>query len=68
MAYQTDAIVNKLIGVVIFIAIFVALVPTVLTYIGNLSTSGIILASVVGSIAGILLGVFALKAVMKHLS
>lgn len=65
--YNTDTVVNKLIGVVIFITLFVALVPTVLTAFTNVSGSGIVLASVVATIAGILFGVFALKGVMAHL-
>lgn len=60
-------VTDKLINIVIFLALFVALVPIVLVYIGNLSTSGIVLASVVSSIAGILLGIYALKSVMKLL-
>lgn len=60
-------IVDKMIGVVIFLALFVALVPTVLVFIGNLSTSGVVLATTISAIAGILLGVFALKALMKLL-
>lgn len=65
--YNTDAVTDKLISLVIFIVLFVALVPTVLVAFGNISTSGIVLASVVSTIAGILLGVFALKGVMAHL-
>ena len=60
-------VVDKLINIVVFLALFIALVPIVLVYIGNLSTSGIVLAAVVSSIAGILLGVYALKAIMKLL-
>lgn len=62
-----DAVTDKMVGIVIFLALFVALVPTVLIFIGNLSTSGIVLATVVSTIAGILLGVYALKSVMKLL-
>jgi len=64
--YGADAAVNKLVGAVIFIALFVALAPTVLLYIANISTSGIVLAAVVSTIAGILLGVFALKAILSY--
>ena len=60
-------VTDKLIAIVIFLALFVALVPTVLVFIGNLSTSGIVLATTVSTIAGILLGIYALKSVMKLL-
>ena len=60
-------VTDKLIGIVIFLALFVALVPTVLVYIANVSTSGVVLAGVVSTIAGILLGVYALKSVMSML-
>ena len=62
-----DGMVNKLIGVVVFVALFVALVPFVLDAFTNISASGIVLATVVGTIGGILLGVFALKSVMSYL-
>ncbi len=67
MAFSTDAVTDRLIGVVIFITLFVALVPTVLLAFTNISNSGIVLASVVATIGGILLGVFALKGIMKML-
>lgn len=60
-------VTDKLIGIVIFLALFVALVPTVLVYIANVSTSGVVFAGVVSTIAGILLGVYALKSVMSML-
>lgn len=66
MAYH-DKATDKMVSVMIFLAIFVALVPTVLIYIGNLSTSGVLLAAATATIASILLGVFALKAIQKHL-
>lgn len=58
---------SKLVSVVIFIALVVALAPTVLVYIGNISTSGVVLATAITAIAGILFGVFILKGVMSHL-
>lgn len=68
MGYSADSVTNKLISLVIFVTLFVALVPTVLVAFTNISTSGVVLASVVATIGGILLGVFALKGVMSHLS
>lgn len=65
--YSPDSVTNKLIGIVVFIAVFVGLAPTVLTYFTNLSNSGIVLATVIGTIAGILFGVFALKGIMHML-
>lgn len=67
MSYSYEKMTNKLIGLVVFIAIFVGLAPTVLVYIGNISTSGIVLAAVVSTIAGILFGVFAMKGILSHL-
>ncbi len=64
---SAEATTNKLISLVIFITVFVALVPTVLVALTNISGSGIILATTVSAIGGILLGVFALKGTMKHL-
>lgn len=65
MGYGADAVVNKLIGFVVFIAVLVGLAPTVLIYIGNISSSGILLAGVTATIVGILFGVFVLKGGMK---
>lgn len=65
--YSPDSVTNKLIGIVVFIAVFVGLAPTVLTYFTNLSTSGIVLAGVIATISGILFGVFALKGIMHML-
>lgn len=67
MADNSHSVVDKLLAVVVFLALFVALVPITLVFIGNLSTSGVVLASVISTIAGILLGIYALKAIMKLL-
>ena len=61
MGYGANTIVNKLIGLIVFIAIVVGFSSTLLVYFGNLSTSGIALAGVVATLLGILLGVFVLK-------
>ena len=65
--YDAGDTTDKLIGLVIFITVFVALVPTVLVAFGNISTSGIVLSAAVAAIAGILFGIFALKGGMSHL-
>lgn len=67
MGYSADGVTNKMIGIVIFITVFVALVPTVLTAFTNISTSGIVLATATATIGGILLGIFALKGIMNYL-
>jgi len=67
MAFNSNQVTDKLIGIVIFVSLFVALVPTVLVALTNISTSGIVLAAVVSTIGGILLGVYALKSIMNLL-
>lgn len=67
MSKSVDGLVDKLIGLVILLAMFVALAPTVLIYIGNLSTTGVVLAATISTIAGLLFAFFGLKLVMKAL-
>ena len=67
MGYSAQKITDKLIGVIVFIALVVGFAPTVLVYFGNISTSGVVLASVITVIAGILFGIFILKGIMAHL-
>lgn len=67
MGYSAEATTNKLIGVVIFIAVVVGFASTLITYFGNLSTSGIVLAGTVSTLLGILLGIFVLKGGMRML-
>lgn len=52
--------VKSIIGLVIFLAVIVALVPLALTFIGNLSGLDIVLVSAIVAILPILIGVFIL--------
>ena len=52
--------VRSLIGLVIFLAVIVALVPTALVFIGNLSGLDIVLVTAIVAILPILIGVFIL--------
>lgn len=52
--------VKSIIGLVIFLAVIVALVPLALTFIGNLSSLDIVLVSAIVAILPILIGVFIL--------
>lgn len=65
---NVEGMTDKLIGVVVFAFLGAALVPIVLSALTNLSGSGIALASLFGSIGGILLAVFIFKGIMKGLS
>lgn len=58
---------DKLVGVVIFVAIAAALVPIVLANFTNLSGSGIALATLFTTVLGIILAVAIFKGVMKGL-
>jgi len=64
---SAEKLTDKLIGVVVFATVGAALVPTVLGAFVNLSTSGIALSALFGSILGILLAVFLFKGMMKTL-
>ena len=52
--------IRSIIGLVVFLAVIVALVPLALTFIGNLSSLNIVLISAVVAILPILIGVFIL--------
>ena len=52
--------VKSIIGLVIFLAVIVALVPLALVFIGNLSNLDIVLVSAIVAILPILIGVFIL--------
>ena len=60
-------VTDKLIGVVIFVALASALVPIVLANFSNLSGSGIALASLFTTVLGIVLAVAIFKGIMKGL-
>ena len=70
---EINSMTDKLIGVVVFIALLTGVAPIFILYlIGTnesmgISNSGIVLASIVATIGGILFGVFALKGMMKQL-
>ncbi len=57
LANQT---VRSIVGLVVFLAVVVALVPLALTFIGNLSNLDIVLVSAIVAILPILIGVFIL--------
>lgn len=59
-------VVDKLIGVVLIIAFVVALAPIVLVYIGNLSTTGILLAATVSTIVGLMFAFWVIKTMLKQ--
>lgn len=65
MSFNADKVTQKFVAIIVFIALFVAFAPTLVVYIGNLSTTGLFLAAATSTIVGILIGVFAIKAVMK---
>lgn len=60
-------ITDKLIGVVVFVALATALVPIVLANFTNLSNSGIALATLFTTVLGIILAVAIFKGVLKGL-
>ena len=64
---SADKLTDKMIGVVVFATVGAVLVPSVLTAFANLSTSGIALASLFGTILGILLAVFLFKGLLKSM-
>ena len=64
---SADKLTDKMIGVVVFATVEAILVPIVLTAFANLSTSGIALASLFGTILGILLAVFLFKGLLKSM-
>lgn len=64
---SAERLTDKLIGVVIFVAIAAAVVPIVLANFTNLSTSGIALATLFTTVLGIVLAVAIFKGVMKGL-
>lgn len=66
--YTTNAVTNKLIALIVFIAVVVGFSTTVITYFANLSASGIVLAGTVATLLGIMFGIFVLKGGMKLLS
>ena len=57
--------VRSIIGLVIFLAVIVALVPTALVFIGNLSTLDLVLVTAIVAILPILIGVFILTKGME---
>ena len=67
MPISSDKVIDLFIGLIIFIAIVVAFVPMILTWFGNLSTSGLVLATLFATILPIILAVGIFKAVYKQL-
>lgn len=63
----SDRLVDKLLGVTIFVFIAAALVPILLTSFTNLSNSGIALAVLFTTVVGLLLAVAVFKGVQKGL-
>jgi len=57
---MANSAVKSVIGLVLFLAIIVAVVPLALVYIGNLSTLDIVLISAVVAILPILIGIWIL--------
>ena len=61
-------LINKVIGVVLFVSILAAGVPVILASIANLSGSGIGLVALIStSFIGLLLGAFAVTRIIKML-
>ena len=67
MGYSVNTTTNRLIALIVFIAVVVGFAPTVLVYFGNISTSGILLAGTIATLMGILFGIYVLKGGMKML-
>ena len=67
MGMSSDKLVDVFIGLIIFVAITVAFVPMILEWFGNLSTSGLVLATLFATILPIILAVAIFKAVYKQL-
>ena len=67
MAISSDRVIDLFIGLIVFIAIVVAFVPMVLEWFTNLSTSGLVLATLFATILPIILAVGIFKAVYKQL-
>lgn len=68
MAYgigHADSIIEKIITLVVIVLLFAALTPTVLTAFLNLSGSGIALATIFGTVIGLVFAAFVLKSVFK---
>lgn len=64
---SASLLTDRLIGVVIFVAIAAAIVPIVLANFTNLSQSGIALATLFTTVLGIVLAVAIFKGVLKSL-
>ena len=62
-----DTVLNKLLVVIVVPIAAAALVPTILSAFANLSTSGLILSSLFGTVLGIILAVFIFRAVADTL-
>lgn len=67
MAFKMDSVIEAFVGVIIFVAIAVALIPFVLSSLTNLSTSGLVLASLFASVLPIVLAVAIFRKTMKGL-
>lgn len=61
-------VIDKIVTIIVICVIFAALVPTILSAFTQLSTSGIVLATLFSTVLGIVFAVFVLKTIMKHLS
>lgn len=67
MGYNPNNTVDKLIGVIVFLAVVAGFASTVIAYFTNISGSGIALGAVVATVLGLLFGVFVLKSGMGFL-
>lgn len=67
MAISSDRLIDVFIGLIIFVAITVAFIPMLLDWFANLSTSGLVLATLFATILPIILAVAVFKAVYKQL-
>jgi hypothetical protein len=63
--YSADSIIEKVVTLVGIVLLFAALTPTVLSAFLNLSGSGIALATIFGTVMGLVFAAFVLKTVFK---
>lgn len=67
MGLSADTVVDKLIGVMLIAVLSATIVPYVLDSFLNLSTSGLVLATLFSSVLGIVLAVAIFKGIFKNL-
>lgn len=61
MGYGAESTINKFILFIMFLAVAGSLIGTAVTWINNVSASGIAFAAVLGAILPLLVGFFILK-------